>query len=279
MSEAAKKTAFLSMPGYGGTTMASARGFYRAARDDGPISLRLLYTESSLLAANFNIHWASALNCELFGNPIDYFAMLHSDVQPVDYWIDELVEEMEKRGLDILSAVVPIKDGRGMTSTGLGNPENSWRPHFRLTVKEVYDLPETFTAADLGHPDKPLLINTGCWVCRFDHAWASKIHFQVNDRIIMKDGRYQQEVEPEDWHFSRIAHGLGLKVGATRKVALSHRGPAEFTNTRVWGGWTYDQEYAERPPVFPEVVVDGGELESRTKTPVDRSPALEPVLT
>ena len=53
------------------------------------------------------------------------------------------------------------------------------------------------------------------------------------------------QVEPEDWYFSRLLHELGLKVGCTRKVRLTHRGPHEFTNADVWGQ-PFDREYVGR---------------------------------
>jgi precorrin-6B methylase 2 len=111
-------------------------------------------------------------------------------------------------------------------------------------MREVYRLPETFTGEDLG---RPLLLNTGLWVCRMDEGWAKKVHFTVNDRICFdpEKDHYFAQVEPEDWYFSRLLHELGLKVGCTRKVELGHRGNALYGNAHPWGTWEYDEVYAK----------------------------------
>ena len=58
------------------------------------------------------------------------------------------------------------------------------------------------------------------------------LHHRANDESIVvgPDGEYRPEVEPEDWYFSRLLNELGLKVGCTRKVRLTHRGPFAFPN-------------------------------------------------
>lgn len=230
MSDVSPKI-FLGMPGYGQQTAAAGRGLWRACRDMD--SVAVTYHQGSLLANNFNRIWCTALNLKHAGRDIKYFAMLHDDIGPVDYWLDILIEELEAKQLDVLSVVVPIKDTKGITSTSVDG-ETHWRPKFRLTQKEVHSLPETFTSDDVGGP---LLLNTGCWVCRFDADWVSKVHFTINDRIVFNTAtnRYEAEVEPEDWYFSRLCHELGLKLGATRKVAVAHRGAVDFSNQAQWG--------------------------------------------
>lgn len=168
--------------------------------------------------------------------------MQHADVGPEDWWLDTLIDELEANDLDVLGVAIPIKDNLGLTSIALDRPDgDTWRPLCRLSLAEVYRLPETFTSEHVGHP---LLLNTGLWVCRFDESWARKVRFTINDRIPFnrKAGRYEVQCEPEDWYFSRLCHERGLKVGCTRKVKVKHRGPADFTNDRPWGepfdsGW------------------------------------------
>lgn len=236
------KSVFLSMPTYGGPSVGAARAFFRAST--GALHVHLCYHQSSLLNANCNALWAAALNARK-DRPLDYFAMLHADVQPPDYWLDLMVAELEFTGLDVLSAVVPIKDRHGLTSTAVGRPDGDpWRPLCRVTMREVFDLPETFTAADCGQPDSALLINTGLFVCKFGD-WAEKVHFESRDRIALKEGRYVSQTEPEDWNFARQLHGWGLKVGATRKIPLSHHGFTDYGNTGTWGDWDYDREYLD----------------------------------
>jgi predicted O-methyltransferase YrrM len=239
---------FIGQPGYGEVSAGAARGFWRATRlPDRQVTYQ--YREGSLLAANFNALWASALNAARIDR-VDYFAMLHADVEPPDYWLDTLIDELESNNLDVLGVAVPIKDPNGLTSLALDRPDGDpWRPLCRLTTAEVHALPETFTSDDCGHP---LLINTGMWVCRFDPAWAKKIHFTVNDRIVTgPDGGYFVQVEPEDWFFSRLCHELGLRIGATRKIRVDHRGPARFGNDRVWGE-PHDSAYVNASQLPPE---------------------------
>ena len=245
---------FISMPGYGELTAGAAKGFWRATRLPES-AVRYQYNEGSLLAANFNTLWCSALNQVHHGERVDYFAMQHADVEPQDWWLDTLIDELEENDLDVLGVAVPIKDTKGLTSIALGRPDrDTWRVQCRLTMTELYRLPETFTSDDVGHP---LLLNTGLWVCRFGE-WARKVRFTINDRIAFdtKLDRYVQQTEPEDWYFSRLCHELGLKIGCTRKIGLTHRGPMAFTNQRVWGSDSFDTGYLSAS-VVPEVDRDG----------------------
>lgn len=238
---------FLGMPGYGELTAGAARAFWRATRLPDE-AVHYQYREGSLLAANFNALWASALNHNHKGGRIDRWAMQHADVEPEDWWLDTLLEELDARQLDILGVVVPIKDSRGITSIALDRPDgDTWRPLCRLTMFEVVRLPETFTSEDVGHP---ILLNTGLWVCRFDLEWARKVSFTISDRIVFDRGSdsYLAQCEPEDWYFSRLCHEMGLRIGATRKVKLTHRGPMQFHNDRVWGE-PFDSAWIDRSPL------------------------------
>jgi SAM-dependent methyltransferase len=234
---------YLGQPGYGQLTAGAARAFWRASRRPDSEIYRQ-YNEGSLLAANFNGLWCSALNLCRKGETVDYFAMIHADVEPADYWLDTMIGILESEQLDILGASVPIKDPRGLTSLALDRDDgDTWRPLCRLTQHEVHSLPETFTGADLG--GRRLLLNTGMWVCRFDEAWARKVAFTINDRIVQDpQGLYHAQTEPEDWYFSRLCHELGLKVGATRAVPLVHRGSTEFASYQLWGE-PHDSAYVE----------------------------------
>lgn len=253
MSDRKDITVALTQPCYGGVTAAAARGFWRATRgkatirgEDHKVNLNCNYSEASLLAANFNICWTWALNQLHWGKRVDYFAMLHGDVEPEDHWLDKMIAEMEARDLDVLGAVVPIKDHKGLTSIALERPDkDNWRPLCRLTMKEIFRLPVTFTREDTGYP---LLLNTGCWVCRFDPKWIYKVHFTINDRIVFCEPKncYIVQVEPEDWYFSRLLGELGLKIGATRCIKIQHRGPAAFTNEHPWGISDVDREYTQQ---------------------------------
>lgn len=221
------KKVCLGMPGYGSLSAPSSMACWLASEK---LEVDRRFIDGSLLARQFNQLWCWALN----DKEVTHFAMLHSDVEPGPGWLDILMEELEARDLDVLSAVIPIKSSDGLTSTALHKDGDNWEPLCRLTMKEVYNLPETFTADDLGHP---LLVNTGCWVCKFDRAWVEKVHFEINDRIVFvkSSEMYEPQVEPEDWFFSRLCNELNLKVGATRKVQLDHRGTTAFSNRGPWG--------------------------------------------
>ncbi len=233
------------MPGYGKMTAGASRGFWLACADNTQIWQT--YQAGSLLACNFNQLWCSALNIVHGGGRVDYFAMLHDDIAPQDYWLDKLIDELEANNLDVLGAVVPIKDTRGMTSLAL-HGEDNWLPHARLSMYDVYELPETFTSDDIGHP---LLLNTGCWVAKWNQEWCRQVHFEINDRIVFNRAanRYQAQTEPEDWFFSRLCHEQGLKIGATRKIALMHDGDISFPNQQPWGSHAFDREAVKVSPV------------------------------
>ncbi len=240
-----RKKALLGMPGYGAITGGAARGFFRSS---AKLNVVMRMQESSLLAHNFNALWCQALNLHRRSG-LDYFAMIHADIEPPDGWLDTLVDELEAKQLDVLGVAVPIKDVRGVTSTALAREDGDpWRVHCRLTMSDLHRLPETFTAADIPG-GRPLLLNTGLWVCRFGD-WCRKVRFTINDRIVVdKDGDYIPQVEPEDWYFSRLLNELGLRVGCTRKVDVGHRGHMTFGNTRVWGNNAFDREYVDRSPL------------------------------
>lgn len=250
-----KKT-FLGMPGYGRQSAKAGRALWRARRDMSNVAVE--YQAGSLLACNFNKLWCTALNMVHRGERVDYFAMLHDDVGAQDFWLDTLIEEMEAKNLDVLGVVVPIKDLRGMTSIAVHTPGDNWNPECRLTMHDVFELPETFTSEDLG--GQKLLLNTGCWVARWNQEWCRQVRFTINDRIVFDkpQNAYRPEVESEDWYFSRLLNDMGLKIGATRKVTVRHEGDVEFTNELPWGTDSFDHEstFRERrvspvPGAFP----------------------------
>ena len=247
-------TVCLGQPSYGHLSPGAARSFWRATSGSLAIhgvqteaKLECYYSEVSLLALNFNILWSWALNRAHQGKPIDYFAMLHADIETEDFWLDKMIAELEEHDLDVLGAVVPIKDGKGITSIALERPDgNTWNPHCRLSMHEVIDkLPTTFTAKDVGYP---LLLNTGCWVAKFDLRWANKLCFTINDRIVFDKTKnsYVPQVESEDWYFSRLLNEMGLKLGATRAIKLDHIGKIHYSNYRVFGTDIFDAQYVPK---------------------------------
>lgn len=201
----------------------------------------------SVLTQCFNTLWCDAINDQMESGKYTHFLMLHNDVVPERYFADVLVEEMEKHDLDMLSAVVPLKAGSGVTSTGVSTPDYEFSVR-RLTMKEVFDLPVTFTRNDLPKwsEGQELLLNTGCWIMRFDRPWWRGLKFRQQDDICISGitGKYIPASISEDWDWSRQLISRGCRIGATRAVKLYHDRPI-FHNQGVWGDWQEDMQYLE----------------------------------
>ncbi len=199
----------------------------------GKCSVVLDNHATSVLPYTFNLLWARALNRrEKHG--VTHFAMIHADIVPEQHWLDTLMGILVAEDADIVSAVVPIKDERGMTSTALDS-RNPWLPR-ALSLHEVFQLPgDTFT-------DPAILLNTGLWVCRMDRPWVDAIGgFRQTDELVNENGQYVARTMSEDWDFSRRARKLGCKLIATRRVGLHHERP-EFHNRSAWGTWRTDTD-------------------------------------
>ncbi len=208
---------------------------------------------TSVLTQCFNTLLAEALNARETDG-VTHFAMLHNDVIPGRFWLDMLFEEMQSGGYDMVSTVVPIKNHKGLTSTGIDTPGNPWSVR-RLTMSEVYDLPETFTAQDIPFraDESQLLCNTGCWLMRLDQPWVDGLHFRQQDRIAwsLSEQKYAAQSISEDWDFSRQLVGRGCRIAATRRVPIQHERP-EFHNKSAWGEWTSDEAYLQNERLAAE---------------------------
>lgn len=205
---------------------------------------------NSILTLTFNTLFAQALNLR-DREGATHFAMLHNDVVPLEpNWVDVLMQEMEEHDLDMISAVVPIKNEKGLTSTATDHLGYPWGVR-RLTMTEVMDLPETFTIKDVPHrePGACLLLNTGCWLMRITDPWVAGLLFRQQDRIVWclsENGWVAQSIS-EDWDFSRQMVARGCRIGATRKVKLFHQLP-QYHNESAWGTQRADEDFlsAER---------------------------------
>lgn len=168
--------------------------------------------------------------------------MLHADVEPEPHWVNKLIAQLLKYHADVVSVVVPVKNVFGLTSTAVDGYTTGGNLR-RLCMREVVELPETFSAADL-KTERALLVNTGCWICDFTKPWVENVCFTVQD-VVAKgtDGKWRAGVVPEDWNFSRDLHSWGCRVFATRAVKVAHRGTGEWGNQTPWGLWQRDKEY------------------------------------
>ena len=172
----------------------------------------------------FNNLWASALNLAEAGQAT-HFAMLHCDIAAEEGWLDILAEELERFDADMISAIVPLKDARGVTSSGIADPADRWHPLRRFTMCECFRLPETFSAADAGHKGACLLHNDGCWMAdlrqeKFRREYPDGrlvADFQFPREIFRDpaDGKFHVRAESEDWFFSR-------RLFEPRRKELSH---------------------------------------------------------
>jgi hypothetical protein len=225
------------------------------------VQVQPTFASGSILPLTFDLLWAGALNAHEEGLA-SHFAMLHDDVCTAPDWLSILYQELLATDADIMAAVVPIKDDRGLTSTAI-ETDDLWNPR-RLTLAEVFALPATFSRPDL-------LLNTGCWLCRLDRPWVRRtalnnpdrllVSFRQQNRIVRShDGRWGAETISEDWDFSRQVRAAGgTKLYATRKVSLYHERP-EFHTRHPWGRWRLDENSVPPgiPPLTAADVTKGG---------------------
>jgi len=243
---------FLAVPHYNGLEAEALPSLIQAS---ATAKVKIRADGCSLLAHNFNRLWCQALN-ERFEHGFTHFAMHHADQGADPGWLDVLLEEMDHRHADVISVIVPLKDGRGLTSTAIYDHESARIQ--RLTMREAMTLAPTFTKTAIGEsaaggsafgwPEagsrKPaLLVNTGLWLCRLDRPWVETFPgFQVCDGVRKRaDGRWQANVFSEDWNASAWWDRHGVKVAATRKVRVRHIGKAAYGNQEAWGDWSTDK--------------------------------------
>lgn len=198
---------------------------------------------------DMNRLWCWALNQAARGK-ITHFAMLHSDIMPSPGWIDLLIDELDARDGDFISAIAALKDENGLTSCGVGNATDPWNPHRRFTMSELMEMPETFDVSATPHPDKYILHNTGCWVADLrkplwrtvdsNNCLVADFSFPIRGRVL-PTGEVVHERESEDWHFSRMIASLGAKTFATRRVSTIHFGSKGFRNDHKWGLLEHDE--------------------------------------
>jgi len=198
---------------------------------------------------DMNQLWCHALNRARRGD-ITHYAQLHSDITPSPGWIDLLIDELDDRQADFISATVAIKNDDGLTSCGIGDAANPWSPWRRFTLRELHAMPETFGIADTPHPDRYLLHNSGCFVADLrnplwrtvdaNNCLVADFAFPICSRVL-PDGEVVSERESEDWHFSRGMAQLGLNTLVTRRVATIHFGSRGYRNDSPWGKMEHDE--------------------------------------
>lgn len=269
-----KPNVLLALPCIGNPHLGSCWAAFQRASNDRMLVM-MSPRNTSLLAFGFNQSW-----CDFANGTYDYFAMLHADHAPSDFWLDVMMEEMDNGGYGVMHAVAAIKDERGLTSTALGRRREPWGPLRRLTLHEIHKLPETFALEDCVRTFQDerydcLMPNTGVMLVRREGFPFDKFTgFCISDRVVvdrnhrhgnaacplnvtgicqhcvMADearksrctcSQYSCQVEPEDWAFGRWCARNGVKVGGTRKVTTNHYGSACFNNSSGYGTWQRDE--------------------------------------
>ena len=295
----------LCWPGNGNAQVGSAKGVYMAS---GVPNKAVLY-KSLMSGGNFNELWTAGLNASARGM-YTHFAMLHADIEPLmedvkicpkcegkgcancheigkvatmlPRWVDVLTDELTARDADLISVPIAIKDGRGLTSSGIGNCEEEhwWFPHRRFAVRELANtgekdaqdkplqgkLPETFgyeeaceALPDMRRPADGcgyLLHNNGMWVADLRKpVWHTPlpdgdapVFFEFKEKVYWDEEKkgWTRIQESEDWNFSRKLHIAGAKTCITSKVKTWHwDGGTQYANYGDWGMW--DCDYAAKP--------------------------------
>jgi len=80
---------------------------------------KIMWQQSSLLPHNCTKGWMTALELRDEDSTYEWFAMLHDDIVPADWWLDTLIDLAQRHGADLMSAVSPIKNDVGAVSTAL----------------------------------------------------------------------------------------------------------------------------------------------------------------
>jgi predicted O-methyltransferase YrrM len=236
----AKTKTYLAMPTYLGRIENSevVISIVHCRKEGSENLFQLGQCNTSANCTGFNTLWCEALDQRDKGEAT-HFLMLHSDIVPQVEFLDKMHEIMARTGADILSAVSPIKDSKGLTSIALdeqlGDRDFDWAPR-RLTMKEIHTMEPTFTLPNL-------LINTGLMLVDLRKDWTNHIWFHFDDRIAVFNGKRTPQMRPEDWNFSKDARKLGAKIWATREVTLTHHGQQSFPTAFPWGEWDTDQVY------------------------------------
>jgi len=205
---------------------------------------------------NFNALWITALNgTKTHG--YTHFAMIHADICPDlnQDWVSILIEEMESKGASFISGVSAIKDGRGVTSSGIGDPECSWFPYRRFTMHEIMRFPETFDQDDIGYSGYALNHNSGLIMADIRNPafhtvlpdGEMAVWFEFKKKVYMDDdGVIKLKGESEDWNFSRRIWQQGIQSCITRKTRALHYGTQGYPNYEAFGEHVHDEATRDR---------------------------------
>ena len=175
----------IGLPSYDGRACTGTFFSILQANKKGSENEIILRTaDCSSLTRVFNNLWVMALDER--DNGLTHFAMVHDDVIPEPFWLDKMLDIMNDKKADVLSAIIPIKTVQGKTSTAfdIKNGDSVFE-HYQirnLTLKEAYKMEPTFTAQNL-------LINTGLMLVDMRKDWVKEIVFRFEDDILSINGQ------------------------------------------------------------------------------------------
>ncbi len=216
---------FVGLPHSGSIAADSFDGLAKASLKGVPYCIKK--EGSSALTRNFN---ALVLACRQMRDPKPtHFAMHHSDIVAQEGWLDILLHELKAHDADVISTVMPIKDERGLTTSGAFNAD--FTKIKRFTMHELQALPWTFTAP----AGRALAINTGLMLMRTDRPWFNDLVFRFEDEITQRDGVDLVLCRSEDWLMSEFLAKAGAKVCLTRIPRCAHIGFRAWSNQGAYG--------------------------------------------
>lgn len=231
---------YLTLPFYQSFIGQVLQGYDQGVAPGSPNSYVKFPMGGPFHVKNFNDAWCEAMNGRGLG--WTHLAMIHHDVTPYGFWLDQMVELMRKHNADVLAVVLPIKDIDGYTSTALRDRKTG--AVRRITMHELWGLP-VGTFSKLNFPGRDLLISSGLWIADFTKPWVEKVWFDCRSKIMKRpDGMFVTQTVSEDWFFSHLLNELDLRVFATREVCCDHWGQIAFTNSQAWGTKKSDEQNA-----------------------------------
>ncbi len=185
-------------------------------------------TMTGSLTLAFNTLLAAALDSRDVGKTT-HFAMLHDDVWPLGPWVSQLWRVMRATGADLVSAVVPMKEVEGRTSTAIGDRADDWLANRYIWLSDKATMPPTFLQDDVCLPTEVLLANTGCWLADLRKPWWDEFadaggFYQMGRIGRNPDGTRSADFQPEDWRMSRFLEAKGARIACTWEVPLRHGG-------------------------------------------------------
>lgn len=233
--EGDKKLPFvvIGVPAHDGNMCMGGVNALLDASQSKDLNVGFQFLTGSFLTKGFN-----QLLCNVLNNRSTYgfthFLLHHADIEiKTQGWLPKMVQLMDQHGADVLSAISPIKNESGLTSTALqmGDPY----PIKRFTLHEVHAMKEkTFT-------HEKLLLNTGVMLIDVRKPWIDKAKFTIEDEILQTEKGMVARSLSEDWHFSRMAREMGAKLYATSEIQLNHWGVQAFPSYTAWGTMKEDK--------------------------------------